>query len=346
MIAIYLWQVTSCEFGAEWNGAVRFSLRLPMVLSDEDIKVTLSKRSKTYNPLETVSGKAVIHFDSEGLHVSTIEAKLHGQARVEFRKNGRKHVSEEQYHDKGSLLYYTAAKDKSSFMTAGTYTYPFKFQLAKKIPTSFEGKHGWVRYWIEVTVQESSARTCMSKATFNVVNPLKLDTVPLAGEVRKARATKSFCCTCCRSGPLSAYLTLSQSGYAPNERINLSAKIDNESRLTVTMITAKLYKTISYFAEEKLKMNTSFVNSVVSHVHIVPKEAFIWNGTYLIIPAKLPPSGLKYCNSIDIDYWLEVKFYPGTWYTSLVMNVPIIIGNVPLSTKKKQKPSSSKSDGK
>jgi Arrestin (or S-antigen), N-terminal domain len=34
----------------------------------------------------------------------------------------------------------------------GNYEYPFTFRLPKKIPSSFEGEHGWVRYTLTATV--------------------------------------------------------------------------------------------------------------------------------------------------------------------------------------------------
>ncbi len=86
---------------------------------------------------------------------------------------------------------------------------------------------------------------------------------------------------------------------------------------------------------------------------VPPGETFSWNGHPLKIPP-LPPSGLKYCTIIDIDYWLEVrralacfqsnlnqdllihtyyylqlKVVPSGPHLNLTLSTPLTIGTIP-----------------
>ena len=51
--------------------------------------------------------------------------------------------------------------------------------------------------------------------------------------------SKTFCCLCCRHGPLSVVMTLEQAGYAPGEVMRVSAEIDNKSNINVNRVEVR-----------------------------------------------------------------------------------------------------------
>lgn len=52
---------------------------------------------------------------------------------------------------------------------AGEYDYPFSFQLPQKLPSSFEGENGFIRYHLKVVIKKSWKKDLKLKKMF-VVN--------------------------------------------------------------------------------------------------------------------------------------------------------------------------------
>ena len=66
----------------------------------------------------------------------------------------------------------------SEYHPAGNYQYPFSFQLPANLPSSFEGAHGNVRYFIKATVDRPWKFDHHCKALFTVVSSFDLNQMP------------------------------------------------------------------------------------------------------------------------------------------------------------------------
>ncbi len=297
------------------------------------------KEFRPYEPKEKVEGEVKVSVGPGGLPAKAIVARLDGRARVEFRGGGgdlRK--SEEYYCNETSVLYQNASV---SSIPVGNYSYPFAFTLPAKIPSSFEGELGWVRYRLEVRIVDgdddaSAANRChddsppLAQSFLTVLNPLDLNTLPAAKQMQKSRAQKHFCSLCCRNGPLSVVATLAKSGFAARERIRLVAKIDNRSRVDVGRVYVKLVKLTSFYADGEVRIGDSTVTGAAGEVNVGPGDCSVWRNEEMVVPFGAPTSYLRYCNSIDVEYWIEIKVGPSGPHSSLELNVPVIIGTVPI----------------
>lgn len=61
---------------------------------------------------------------------------------------------------------------------AGNNHYPFEIQLRPRLPTSYEGTHGYIRYFATLHIDRSAKKLHPLKETFTVINPLNLDNSP------------------------------------------------------------------------------------------------------------------------------------------------------------------------
>lgn len=61
---------------------------------------------------------------------------------------------------------------------AGNNHYPFEIQLRPRLPTSYEGTHGYIRYIATLHIDRSAKKLDPLKETFTVINPLNLDNSP------------------------------------------------------------------------------------------------------------------------------------------------------------------------
>lgn len=125
-------------------------------------------------------------------------------------------------------------------------------------------------------------------------DPLKLD------------LEKSFCCWCCKSGPLHAEVIIPAGGYVPGQSIPISADIDNASNVKVDQLRVILRK-IVVFSTNYPRRDTKKEKTIISEISVGPVEVHSsknWQQNIEIPP--LPPSNLINCGIIDLDYELKV----------------------------------------
>jgi hypothetical protein len=74
-------------------------------------------------------------------------------------------------------------------LSPGEHIYPFCFRLPYNLPSSFEGKAGYVRYTIRGIIDRPGEVDYITKRAFTVIAPLDLNTQPNAevGEIKQNR---------------------------------------------------------------------------------------------------------------------------------------------------------------
>jgi len=69
---------------------------------------------------------------------------------------------------------------ETTLLAAGRHEFPFSFQLPEEtLVTSFEGKHGSIRYWVKVKLHRPWAAMKKIKKEFTVIQPIDINTPAL-----------------------------------------------------------------------------------------------------------------------------------------------------------------------
>ncbi len=131
-------------------------------------------------------------------------------------------------------------------LPAGEHTYPFTCALPPQLPSSFEGEFGHIRYTIKVTLDRPWKFDQDSKMAFTVISPVDLNQNPRVKEAFKLNLEKSFCCFCCRSGPLALVVSLPVTGFVSGQTIPILAECDNASNVKVNAIKFTLRKVVAF----------------------------------------------------------------------------------------------------
>lgn len=79
-------------------------------------------------------------------------------------------------------LFYLLSSDngEATVLPAGRHEFPFSFQLPEEtLVTSFEGKHGSIRYWVKVKLHRPWATVKKIKKEFTVIEPIDINTPAL-----------------------------------------------------------------------------------------------------------------------------------------------------------------------
>ncbi|XP_061657476.1 arrestin domain-containing protein 3-like isoform X2 [Syngnathoides biaculeatus] len=212
-----------------------------------------------------------------------------------------------------------------SVLRAGLHEFAFSFHLPHMaLATSFEGKHGSVRYWVKAELQRPWMLPLKVKKEFVVFEHIDINT-PLLLAPQAGSKEKTLCCWLCASGPISLSVKVARKGYTPGDSIRIFAEVENCSTRAVVP-KAALYQTQSFFAKGKGKEIRRPVSDLRGEA-LARGQSQSWRGRPLKIPP-VSPSILD-CPIIRVEYALVVYVdVPGG--LNLSLSLPLVIGTIPL----------------
>ncbi|XP_060080802.1 arrestin domain-containing protein 3-like [Ylistrum balloti] len=293
------------------------------------IKIENNERV-VYFPGQTVQA-CVQLFLTEGTHVKGIYAKFKGIACTSWTEgtgDTRKSHRETEQYFKTEIPLVQAVDGDYVDTQPGDYKYPVDYVLPSLLPSSFEGRHGSVRYMIKAKMKTRGGNVYRVQYPFTVIYKLDLNAISGARMPTQMQDTKTGCCLCCKTGPVSCMMCLDKQGYVCGENINISAEITNNGSSLIRKTTVQLLMNTTFKAYGSSTHDRKVI-STVSHGTIGPGESDIWNGDVLPV-LSTPPSYLYGCSLIDIQYSCELVADMDGSLLNIVFDLPIIIGTIPL----------------
>lgn len=289
---------------------------------------------------QVVSGSVHV-VASEPLNMRGMSMKIFGKGKVHWSvasgKTRKHYRAEEIYCDcKIDLLNPESAAQESLTLPAGSFKYPFQMALPSTLPSSFEGKHGYVRYLAEAKIDRPWKFDHELKTAFTVLSilDLNLEQSYLRDSYRMTQDKDVGCC-CCISGVVDATVDINRRCFVPGETIYMNVKITNNSNSQIPNCSAVLDQNIQFLAQSTNffssgQYHSKIRNETIARVDlssVAGGSTADWNNIPLIVPS-IPPSRLVGCQIINITYILTVDI--NTDYTDFKLPVEIIIGTVPL----------------
>ncbi|XP_061098470.1 arrestin domain-containing protein 2-like isoform X3 [Conger conger] len=210
-------------------------------------------------------------------------------------------------------------------LQAGRHEFPFSFQLPEEtLVTSFEGKHGSVRYWVVVKLHRPWSTVRKIKKEFTVIQPIDINTpallAPQAGTKDKMARVwyRNF-------GQVSVTAKIDRKGYTPGEVIPVFAEFENSTSRAVVP-RACLTQVQTFIARGTSKQKRSVVTELCGGV-VLPRSRESWHGHALSIPPVGP--SILHCRIIRVEYILLVTVdLPGV--SKLSLELPLVMGTIPL----------------
>ena len=74
--------------------------------------------------------------------------------------------------------------------------------------------------------------------------------------------SKSLCCLCCRSGPISAFVRIPRIGFASGQTIQISGEIDNKTNTAMRRSFAQLVQ-VKHFSRKRSKIKKKTFSRIV-----------------------------------------------------------------------------------
>ncbi|XP_059470817.1 arrestin domain-containing protein 17-like isoform X2 [Neocloeon triangulifer] len=266
-----------------------------------------------------------------------IKVEIRGRSHVRWttRRNNKDGKSETVVHQAFEEYFNTkfhvlGSKNSSEelILEPGNYTYPFYCTLPANLPSSFEGDFGFIRYSLKAEVDRPWKFDYKAKALFTVTCPLDLNGSPeLVAPVRKEKF-KTFGCCCCVSGPLNIIFTIPTGGVVPGETLMPTLDVENNSGVDLNQVSVKLIKLVTFKAGGRTKdTKVSIVEQNLGRLN--SGQSSTYERVALPVPS-LPPSYLRNCNIIDLNYYVEASFSPSGCHRNFFIWMPLVIGTIPL----------------
>ncbi|XP_046650076.1 arrestin domain-containing protein 3-like [Daphnia pulicaria] len=299
----------------------------------DNFSVELDQAKGVFLPGQNVSGLVQFQLTApesfKGLTVECIgKSQVHwSETETSGRETETVHyqASENYFYHKIQLF---AGSDKE--LEPDYYRYAFSFTLPHQLPASFEGAHGSLRYYIKAVLGRRWMLDAVFKRGISVNTIVDLNQNFQASIPVKNEETKTVCCLCCQSGPITAIAWLPKSGYVPGETILFCGRVDNKSRSRLLHTSVRLVERTIFKAQGKQKEDERVIREITRNQQTAPERENLelWNDIPIIVPP-LAPSDLHHCSIIDLRYFIEFIVNPGTLSFNFKVPIEITIGTIP-----------------
>ena len=211
----------------------------------------------------------------------------------------------------------------------GPYSFPFQITIPnQRLPPTFGRKNGTgsILYGVEGRIGTGALKfDHVVQAELPFVEVVDINFPRLQAPARR-EVTKTICCLCCASGPITLSVEIPRTGFCIGEVIPLSVNLENGSNRQI-QLSATLQQRVVYSAQGHHRYGGGRVVRLLSE-RLQPRTPTLWSpGENLIIPLTTETT-MTSCDIIQVAYFLIVSAQiPGAISSSV--EFPILIGNVP-----------------
>lgn len=285
----------------------------------KEFEITFDGNKVVYSPGESITGTVRIKV-AQALPCKAIKVNCNGFCGITTKVNDTAWMTEEQYFNST-----VSVVDKGT-LKLGEHTFPFKFLIPATAPTSFEGKYGRIVYRVRSFIDTPRfAKDYSSEKPFYLLRLLNLNEVPDIWGPSLSAVTQQFTYMLMKTGTIVLKAETDLKGYTPEQIIQVTANIHNQSGKTSGNIMASLVQRVTY--ETKRPTHDIRTIAQVEGGAVKAGKELEWKEQIIVPP--LPQSVLSGCDLIKIEYYVKVSLKS----PDVMLTLPIHIGNVSLDKK-------------
>ncbi|KAF6092312.1 arrestin domain containing 5 [Phyllostomus discolor] len=224
-----------------------------------------------------------------------------------------------------------------NWLSAGSHTFDFHFNLPPRLPSTFTSKIGHVFYFLQASCM-GREHILAKKRTYLLVqgtsnfhrenalqNPLFVET------------EKKVSYNCCSQGTICLQIQMEKDTFVPGERVVFTTEINNQTGKYIKTVIFALYTHVQYVgftpkAEQRLRMDSSELLRQEANTQITP-----FNTTKIVSTLNLPlvlsvSSDMREGEIMSTQYELVSTIHLPWSLTSVKAKIPIIITRNPLDS--------------
>lgn len=286
---------------------------------------------------EIVLGNVVIKISKGPVKVRDIIVKFKGKAKVYFTitkgsgetRKKTSYVNREEYYNHSIKL----LEDGSNItiLEPGTYTYPFNYTLEFDLPFSFTANiNNKIVHSIQVKVDLPSAFDKKAKKYYTVLHDLDLNKKPQLANTAHKQEQKKLTCFFSKKKTILGSMTISRTGFVPNERIQVQVQIENRSSVKVTNSKVTLVQMVELIGRHGSRIKSKAITTTLDTVEgkpVASEDVVGWTTDPMTIPT-VPPSKIPRCKFIKIHYFVRLDVNPSGMHRHFYVDLPICIGTI------------------
>lgn len=257
-------------------------------------------------------------------HITQIFIVGHGRSRRSTTFTGR-----EDYLNQVTYLFGSQG-GKTLELPAGVTTYSFACVLPESLPSSFEGKHGHLRYGCKVVVDRPWKADKEFRLSFSVIKTEDLNLSPELAIPSKSEIIRHFYCCCIKSKPFFMSVNVPYSGFVAGQQLDVNIFMNNQTNNDIEGTKVSLERNTQYISQtphKKIRSETLTVKEAYGNG--MRKSGSGEIKLSLIVPP-LAPTNLHFCKVITTCYQLRIIAKVSGAHRNPHINIPIKIGTIPL----------------
>ncbi|XP_023041423.2 arrestin domain-containing protein 5 isoform X3 [Piliocolobus tephrosceles] len=219
---------------------------------------------------------------------------------------------------------------EDNWLSAGSHTFDFHFNLPPRLPSTFSSKFGHVFYFVQascmgrehILAKKRMYLSVQGTSTFHKETPLQN---PLLVE-----AEEKVSYNCCRQGTICLQIQMEKNTFTPGEKVVFTTEINNQTSKCIKTVIFALYAHVQYEgftpgAERRSRLDSS---ELLRQEANTPMTRF--NTTKIVSTFNLPlllsvSSSTQDREIMHTRYELVITVHLPWSLTSLKAKVPIII---------------------
>lgn len=324
------------------------------------ICITYSNPEAVYYPGTNVNG--VVHLElKEAIKARSLRIAVDGRAHTHWsitrsrtyrNTDGTSRTESYTVHYSGTVIYadgnsvaWLSPKGGKELLNAGSYQFPFTFQLPLNCAPSYEGLHGYIRYMVKVELDRPWRFNKTDKRLFTVVPMFDLNMIPQAAMPIRECVIKNLGIVLFRHGKVSVQCDIPKTGFVPGETIVINAVVVNDSSKDIIKASTKLVEMSKYVAfrhgstvgagafleneigdtarQQRRKLATGEQDICVE------KKSKGTVQLYIQVPSTVP--SFNCCPIISVEYVVEVKFKTqASFKGDIGTHCHVIVGTIPV----------------
>ncbi|KAJ7372511.1 hypothetical protein OS493_019020 [Desmophyllum pertusum] len=319
----------------------------------------------SFYPGEVIYGDVYLKTNEE-LTVREIRIELYGEAKVFWSEAARKkrlgmrdYTNYEQYLNiaatvlwqrrevVGKILDSFSGIEKSlpgqiganPVLSPGEHSFPFEFRLPEEnLPTTFEGKHGHVKYWLKAILDRPWKDDMKIIEPFTVTEKMDVNQ-PEFLRPSQVQEDRNMGCLCCVSGPLSVTVRTDRGAYCTGELMPVTVYANNQTSHRILGVELELIQDTIFIASGGKRTFTTEIIATVTKAGKIPNAE--GNDFFEMVPILIPSltPTMRSSRCIKISY--QIKFallLRGS--VNFRLHLPITIGSLPCQPSQSRRSSS------
>lgn len=302
----------------------------------EIFEVQLDQPNRVFYPGETVSGRVKLHLKND-LKIKELRLECRGEAYVNWPEysgsHTRYHYNRERFFSTMAVIFGEGKNKKngmssSAFISEGSYRFSFKFIIPDKyLPTSFEGRHGNIRYWARAVLERGLGKNKIKTkpAQFLIGDYVALEDFEHVSDPVIEEDSRTLGWSCMTSGTLVIRAEIDRGGFKQGDDINISLLVANETSRNVAYIEVSLIQRALFLGVEGGK---TFNDRTVCYVR---KQGVLsgWEQDFPKISLAIPPTTfptLISCKCIAVLYFILIKAkIRGKFVKDGYLEIPVVV---------------------